>query len=63
MSGASGGEDGGEPGGERLLSVAEARALDADARDRLGLPTRLLRENAARLQPRLQLAHVGERRQ
>ncbi|MFN9845936.1 MAG: NAD(P)H-hydrate epimerase [Planctomycetota bacterium] len=48
MSGASGGEHGGEPGGERLLLVAEARAIDADARDRLGLPTLLLMENAAR---------------
>lgn len=52
MSGASGGERAGGHGGgsaaERLLSVTEARAIDADARDRLGLPTLLLMENAAR---------------
>jgi NAD(P)H-hydrate epimerase len=34
--------------GERILSVAEAQALDRDAAVRLGLPTILLMENAAR---------------
>ncbi|MBM4064020.1 MAG: NAD(P)H-hydrate epimerase, partial [Planctomycetes bacterium] len=34
--------------GERVLSVAEARAIDRDAHERLGLPTLLLMENAAR---------------
>lgn len=34
--------------GERVLSVAEARAIDADAATRLGMPTLLLMENAAR---------------
>ena len=34
--------------GERVLSVAEARAIDLDAVQRLGLPTVLLMENAAR---------------
>jgi len=38
----------GPPGSERLLSVAEARAIDRDARDRLQMPTMLLMENAAR---------------
>ena len=33
---------------ERLLSVAEARAIDRDAEQRLGMPTALLMENAAR---------------
>ncbi|MFY9345014.1 MAG: NAD(P)H-hydrate epimerase [Planctomycetota bacterium] len=33
---------------ERVLSVAEARAIDADALARLGMPTLLLMENAAR---------------
>jgi NAD(P)H-hydrate epimerase len=33
---------------ERLLSVAEARAIDRDAVERLGMPTLLLMENAAR---------------
>lgn len=33
---------------ERLLSVAEARAVDRDAAVRLGMPTILLMENAAR---------------
>lgn len=33
---------------ERLLSVAEARAIDADAAARLQMPTILLMENAAR---------------
>ena len=33
---------------ERVLSVAEARAIDVDAVTRLGLPTLLLMENAAR---------------
>jgi NAD(P)H-hydrate epimerase len=33
---------------ERVLSVAEARAIDADAAQRLGLPTLVLMENAAR---------------
>lgn len=33
---------------ERVLSVAEARAIDADAAARLHLPTLLLMENAAR---------------
>jgi hydroxyethylthiazole kinase-like uncharacterized protein yjeF len=33
---------------ERLLSVAEARAIDDDAARRLGMPTILLMENAAR---------------
>ena len=33
---------------ERLLSVAEARAIDLDAVERLGMPTLLLMENAAR---------------
>ncbi len=33
---------------ERVLSVAEARAIDADAVQRLGMPTLLLMENAAR---------------
>ena len=35
-------------GGERLLSVADARAIDRDAAERLHLPTILLMENAAR---------------
>ena len=34
--------------GERVLSVAEARAIDVDAATRLGMPTLLLMENAAR---------------
>jgi hydroxyethylthiazole kinase-like uncharacterized protein yjeF len=34
--------------GERVLSVAEARAIDTDAAQRLGLPTLVLMENAAR---------------
>ncbi|MBL8728670.1 MAG: NAD(P)H-hydrate epimerase [Planctomycetes bacterium] len=34
--------------GERILSVAEARAIDRDAAERLGMPTVLLMENAAR---------------
>ncbi|MBL8752875.1 MAG: NAD(P)H-hydrate epimerase [Planctomycetes bacterium] len=34
--------------GERILSVAEARAIDRDAAERLGMPTMLLMENAAR---------------
>lgn len=34
--------------GERVLSVAEARAIDRDAVQRLGMPTVLLMENAAR---------------
>lgn len=34
--------------GDRLLSVAEARAIDVDAATRLGMPTLLLMENAAR---------------
>lgn len=34
--------------GERVLSVAEARAIDRDAHERLGMPTLLLMENAAR---------------
>ncbi|MCC7399231.1 MAG: NAD(P)H-hydrate epimerase [Planctomycetes bacterium] len=34
--------------GERVLSVAEARAIDVDAERRLGMPTVLLMENAAR---------------
>ena len=46
--------------GERLLSVAEARAIDADARDRLGLPTLLLMENAARSVAEV-AATLGER--
>ena len=33
---------------ERVLSVAQARAIDADAAQRLGMPTLLLMENAAR---------------
>ena len=33
---------------QRLLSVAEARAIDRDAHERLGMPTILLMENAAR---------------
>lgn len=33
---------------ERILSVAEARAIDAEAHERLGMPTILLMENAAR---------------
>jgi NAD(P)H-hydrate epimerase len=33
---------------ERILSVAEARAIDVDAATRLGMPTVLLMENAAR---------------
>ena len=33
---------------ERVLSVAEARAIDHDAATRLGMPTLLLMENAAR---------------
>lgn len=33
---------------ERLLSVAEARAIDRDAATRLGMPSMLLMENAAR---------------
>lgn len=33
---------------ERVLSVAEARALDRDAVERLGMPSILLMENAAR---------------
>jgi NAD(P)H-hydrate epimerase len=33
---------------ERILTVAEARTIDADAQQRLGLPTLLLMENAAR---------------
>lgn len=33
---------------ERVLSVAEARAIDRDAATRLGMPTMLLMENAAR---------------
>lgn len=33
---------------DRILSVAEARAIDADAVARLGMPTLLLMENAAR---------------
>lgn len=33
---------------ERVLSVAEARAIDRDAAERLGMPTVLLMENAAR---------------
>jgi NAD(P)H-hydrate epimerase len=36
----------GAPG--RVLSVAEARAIDRDAAERLGMPTILLMENAAR---------------
>ena len=32
----------------RILSVAEARAIDRDAEQRLGMPTALLMENAAR---------------
>lgn len=35
-------------GPERILSVAEARAIDRDAQQRLGMPTILLMENAAR---------------
>jgi hydroxyethylthiazole kinase-like uncharacterized protein yjeF len=35
-------------GAERVLSVAEARAIDADAAARLALPTLVLMENAAR---------------
>ncbi len=35
-------------GAERVLSVAEARAIDHDAAARLGMPTVLLMENAAR---------------
>lgn len=35
-------------GAPRVLSVAEARAIDADAAVRLGMPTILLMENAAR---------------
>lgn len=34
--------------GDRILSVAEARAIDRDAATRLGMPTILLMENAAR---------------
>ncbi len=34
--------------GERVLSVAEARAIDRDAVERLSMPTLLLMENAAR---------------
>ncbi|MCA8954097.1 MAG: NAD(P)H-hydrate epimerase [Planctomycetes bacterium] len=33
---------------ERVVSVAEARAIDRDAAERLGMPTILLMENAAR---------------
>ena len=33
---------------ERVLSVAEARKIDTDAQQRLGMPTVLLMENAAR---------------
>lgn len=33
---------------ERVLTVAEARAIDTDAAQRLGLPTLVLMENAAR---------------
>ena len=33
---------------EKVLSVAEARAIDRDAEQRLGMPTVLLMENAAR---------------
>lgn len=33
---------------ERVLTVAEARAIDRDALERLGMPTLLLMENAAR---------------
>lgn len=33
---------------ERILSVAQARAIDAEAVQRLGMPTLLLMENAAR---------------
>jgi len=33
---------------ERILSVEEARAIDRDASERLGMPTVLLMENAAR---------------
>ena len=33
---------------ERILSVAEARAIDRDAAERLAMPTLLLMENAAR---------------
>lgn len=32
----------------RVLTVAEARAIDRDAQQRLGMPTQLLMENAAR---------------
>ena len=35
-------------GAERVLSVAEARAIDRDAVARLGMPTLLLMENASR---------------
>ncbi|MEC7725109.1 MAG: NAD(P)H-hydrate epimerase, partial [Planctomycetota bacterium] len=31
-----------------VLTVAQARAIDDDARERLGMPTALLMENAAR---------------
>ncbi|MGC6489422.1 MAG: NAD(P)H-hydrate epimerase [Planctomycetota bacterium] len=34
--------------GRGALTVAQARAIDRDARDRLGMPTALLMENAAR---------------
>ena len=34
--------------GERVLSVAEARAIDREAEEQLGMPTLLLMENAAR---------------
>ena len=37
-----------DPRAPRSLSVAEARALDADAVSRLGMPSLLLMENAAR---------------
>jgi ATP-dependent DNA helicase RecG len=36
------------PGSPRAVSVAEARAIDVDATRRLGMPTLLLMENAAR---------------
>ena len=46
--------------GERVLSVAEARAIDVDAAGRLHMPTVLLMENAARSVAEV-AATLGER--
>ncbi len=45
---------------ERVLSVAEARAVDRDAATRLGMPTMLLMENAARAVA-VEAARLGDR--